>query len=84
MDTLHGTKVALRPAVEADRTSVYAWLARSDLTPSMMGPPRFPDHPVPAWEEFCADYKPHYFDGSLPHAGRCFIIVAGSEDVRPG
>jgi diamine N-acetyltransferase len=47
----------------------------------MMGPPRYPDHPVPTWEEFCADYKPHYFDDSLPHAGRCFIIVAGSEDV---
>ena len=81
MDILHGTKIALRPAVEADRASVYAWLARSDLTASMMGPPRYPDHPVPTWEEFCADYRSHYFDDSLPHAGRCFIIVAGDEDV---
>lgn len=81
MTTLRGSKVILRPATEADRAHVYAWLARSDLTASMMGPPRYPDHPVPTWEEFCADYKPHYFDDSLPRAGRCFIIVAGSEDV---
>jgi len=81
MTTLRGSRVALRPATEADRATVYAWLARSDLTPSMMGPPRFPDHPVPTWEEFCADYKPHYFDDSLPQAGRCFIIVVDDEDV---
>ncbi|MHC4252201.1 MAG: GNAT family N-acetyltransferase, partial [Planctomycetota bacterium] len=81
MTTLRGSRVALRPATEADRASVYAWLARSDLTPSMMGPPQFPDHPVPTWEEFCADYKPHYFDDSLPQAGRCFIIVVDDEDV---
>jgi diamine N-acetyltransferase len=67
--------------MEADRAHVYAWLARSDVTPSMMGPPRFADHPVPTWGEFCADYEPHYFDGSAPRAGRCFIIVVDGEDV---
>ena len=81
MTPLRGSKVALRPATEVDRADVYAWLACSDLTASMMGPPSYPDHPVPTWEEFCADYVPHYFDDSLPHAGRCFIIVAGDEDV---
>lgn len=72
----------LRDAEERDRRQVYEWLAHSDLTPSMMGPPSFPDHPVPSWEEFCEDYRPHYFDGSNPLEGRCFIIAA--EDVELG
>jgi hypothetical protein len=72
---LKGTKITLREATEADRRSVFEWLARSDLTPSMMGPPLFPDHSIPTWEEFCADYQPHYFDSSPPCHGRCFIIL---------
>ncbi len=73
--------ISLRPAVESDRRQVYEWLARSDVTPSMMGSPNYPDHPVPSWEEFCADYLPHYFDDSGPLSGRCFIIVADGRDV---
>jgi RimJ/RimL family protein N-acetyltransferase len=72
---LKGNKVLLRAAEESDRRQVYAWLACSDLTPSMMGPPWFPDHPIPTWETFCADYRPHYFDGSDPGRGRCFMVV---------
>ncbi len=74
-------KVFLRPALESDRLQVYEWLTRSDVTPSMMGPPDYPDHPAPSWEEFCGDYMPNYFDDSDPFAGRCFIIVADGQDV---
>ena len=73
--------VLLRPAIESDRRQVYDWLARSDVTPSVMGPPHYPDCPIPYWEEFCADYLPHYFDDSDPFSGRCFIIVADGQDV---
>ena len=52
-----------------------------DLTPSMMGPPLFPDHSIPTWETFCADYRPHYFDGSDPNRGRCFVIVVENGDL---
>ncbi len=65
----------------SDRRPVYEWLAESDVTASMTGPPNYPDIPVPTWDEFCADYLPHYFDDSEPYAGRCFIIVAGGLDV---
>lgn len=47
----------------------------------MIGPPNYPDHPRPTWEEFCDDYLPHYFDDSAPSSGRCFIILADGEDV---
>lgn len=76
-----GNKIQLRPAVSAYRRQVYDWLANSDVTSLMLGPPKFPDHPVPSWDEFCADYIPHYFDDSDPHAGRCYIIVADGKGV---
>jgi diamine N-acetyltransferase len=47
----------------------------------MMGPPLYPDEPIPSWEEFCDDYQPHFFDGSVPKLGRCFVISAGGEEV---
>ena len=75
------TCVHLRKAEEADRWSVYQWLANSDLTPSMMGPPHYPDHPVPTWEAFCEDYRPHYFDDSDLARGRCFIITVEGIDL---
>jgi diamine N-acetyltransferase len=66
--------VTLRHATLADRRAVYEWLACSDLTASMAGPPEFDEAPVPTWDEFCDDYVPCFFDGSQPHVGRSFII----------
>ncbi len=78
---LRGIRVILREAAEADRKKIYEWLTHSDLTPSLMGPPLFTDHPIPTWEDFCADYQPHYFDGSQPRRGRCYIITADQTDI---
>lgn len=72
--SLCGEQVMLRPATFADRRAVWEWMAKSDLTASMAGPPEFAETPVPAWEEFRADYLPHFFDGSQPGVGRSFII----------
>jgi hypothetical protein len=78
---IRGSLVTLRPAVEQDRRAVYDWMANPDVAASMMGPPLFPEHPVPTWEEFCADYLPHFFDGSRPDLGRSFIIEVNGEPV---
>lgn len=67
-------RVVIRPARLADRRAVYEWMAHSDITSSMMGPPIFPDAPVPTWEQFCADYVPCYFDGTDERFGRSYII----------
>jgi diamine N-acetyltransferase len=76
-----GRRTELRPAVDSDREKVYEWLARSDLTWSMMGPPGYPDHPVPSWEEFCRDYTPSFFDASGDGRGRVFIILVEGAEV---
>ena len=66
--------LTLRPANLQDKKSIYMWLAYSNLTDEMLGSPNFPEVPIPTWEEFNEDYKAHYFDGSLPLKGQCFII----------
>ena len=47
----------------------------------MIGPPTYPDHPIPTWEEFCDDYKAYFFDGSAPELGCCYVILVGGEPV---
>lgn len=71
---MQGKKISLRPATEQDKRRIYEWLALSDITPSIMGTPCFPDHPIPTWKDFCKDYKSHFFNGLKPELGRCYII----------
>ncbi|MDP2183229.1 MAG: GNAT family N-acetyltransferase [Actinomycetota bacterium] len=78
---IRGSIVTLRPARESDRRAVYRWLAESDVTQSMMGPPLFPDTPAPTWDEFCEDYGPHFFDGTRHQVGRSYIIEVDGEAV---
>jgi diamine N-acetyltransferase len=72
--------VRLRPARVADRRRIYDWLAHSDLTPVLLGDSAGGGAPL-TWAEFCRDYRRHYFDGSRPLLGRCFVIQADGDDV---
>lgn len=74
-------EITLEPSTPADKIKIYQWLSHSNLTPEMLGEPNFPDNPVPGWEEFDEDYKGHYFDGTKPLEGRCFIILKNREEV---
>jgi len=74
-------KLTLRPATLEDKTRIFNWLTNSNLTKEMLGPPNFPDAPIPSWEEFTADYVDHYFDGSQPLLGRCFIIEYNNQEI---
>jgi RimJ/RimL family protein N-acetyltransferase len=78
---LKGNLVMLRPAMVGDRRAIYEWLAKSDITSSMMGPPIYPEHKIPTWQEFCDDYVLHYFSEEKPELGRCFVIVVDGEDI---
>jgi RimJ/RimL family protein N-acetyltransferase len=73
-------RVTLRLAAPADREHAYRWCAQSDITELMLGPPTFPDAPIPTWEEFVEDYRSFFFDGPLTARGRSFVIEA---DGRP-
>ena len=81
LERIIGKQVILRPATLADRQPIFDWLTNSDLTKFMMGPPTYPDSPVPTWEEFKNDYKEYFFDSSKPDLGRCFVIEFNSEPI---
>ena len=79
---IKGSKIKLRPAILSERRLIYAWLAKSDLTPSFMGPPNYPDSHIPTLKEFCQDYKENFFNPAGNKTGRNYIIIANN--IRVG
>jgi RimJ/RimL family protein N-acetyltransferase len=78
---ISGTTVTLRPSRESDRCDVFRWLAESDVTSSMMGPPLFPEVPVPTWDEFNRDFGSNFFDGSTLEVASSYVIEVAGESV---
>ena len=79
--TIEGKRVVLRPATPEDEPQILDWLLRSDVTPSLIGPPLFPERPVPPPEDSSQRLDPHYLDGTAPELGRCFLILADGKPV---
>ncbi|MCY4462422.1 MAG: GNAT family protein [Albidovulum sp.] len=71
---------SVRAATFADRRCIFEWMAMSDATAEMMGPPKYPDFPVPSYEEFLADYDDEAFSAS----GDFRIFVIQSDGVGIG
>ena len=78
---IEGKITRLRPARIDDRRKIFEWLTQSDVTPSMMGPPIYPDHPIPSWNAFKQDYQESFFEDSSGAAGKNYIILAGAIEV---
>jgi len=78
---ISGNKINLRPATLNDRENIYEWLANSDITSSIMGPPDFPDNEIPDKDYFINDYEPAFFNDDDPYSGRSYIIEKDSEPV---
>jgi RimJ/RimL family protein N-acetyltransferase len=78
---IRGGKVVLRAATADDRQMIFDWLFRSDVTPAMLGPPLYPERPIPPPGKPGEGYDPHYFDNSAPELGRCFLILVDGEPV---
>ena len=41
-ETIVGERIVLIPATSGDEPQILDWLFRSDVTPSLLGPPLFP------------------------------------------
>lgn len=74
-------EIILMPAAIEHRRMIFEWLACSDIGPLMLGPPTYPETALPTWDQFQADYEPHFFDDSAPALGRCFLILADGKPV---
>jgi hypothetical protein len=78
---IQGKRVVLRSATIDDEPQILGWLLRSDITPSIMGPPLFPERPVPRRDDSSQRLDPHYLDRIAPELGRCFLILVDDEPV---
>ncbi|MGB2630525.1 MAG: GNAT family N-acetyltransferase [Candidatus Omnitrophota bacterium] len=78
---IRGEKIKLRPAVLSERKLIYAWLAKSDLTPAFMGPSDYAESHIPTLKEFCQDYKESFFMPVGNKSGRNYIIIANNTRV---
>ena len=78
---IDGERIRLRPAVATDRRKIYEALARSELTDILLGHPGQNCTCLLSYEEFCDDYKLHYFDDSSPESGRCFVIEVDGQAI---
>jgi RimJ/RimL family protein N-acetyltransferase len=79
--TILGMRVVLRAATTEDESQILRWLLKSDITPSILGPPRFPERPVPSLDDPSQRLDRHYLDGTAPELGRCFLILIDGEPV---
>lgn len=73
--------VTIRHARPDERWKAYEWLCRSDTTPLHLGPPAYPEHPVPTWEEFREDFAEWYFDEAGRARGSVMIIEDDGEEI---
>ncbi len=80
-ETIQGVRVVLRPATPEDEPQILDWLLRSDVTPSLLGPPLFQERPVLPPEDASERFDPHYLDGTAPELGHCFLILVDGEPV---
>ncbi len=69
-----------RPTL-ADRERVHRWLTTPGIVEKMMGPPTFPEIPVPDYETFCDDHVAHFWTHEAPEQGRLFLIEASAGPV---
>lgn len=76
---LKGKKVTLRPMTTKEIPLFFKWATQSDATPYWYG--ELQGDEIPTKKEFLKDWKRHYFDGSAPERGRCFVILVNQEAI---
>ncbi|MEP6608904.1 MAG: GNAT family N-acetyltransferase [Burkholderiaceae bacterium] len=81
MTIVAGQRLSLRRARLLDRPRIHEWVTESDLTSNTLGPPLYPERPIPTLDEFSAEYVNTHFDGTRPYEGRMFVIVAGGDEI---
>ena len=70
---IHGEKVTLRPMTIKEIPTFFEWATQSDATPYWYG--ELQGDEIPTYKQFHKDWKIHYFNGSAPEKGRCFVIL---------
>lgn len=70
----------LRPTLLL-RETVYGWMTTPGIIEQMMGPPTYPENPVPSFEAFCRDWTAPHWTHEAPELGRLFLMAADRDLV---
>ncbi len=73
--------LTIRHATLADKPVAYEWLCCSDTTSLHLGPPDYPESPVPTREEFERDFEDLYFLPAGRRQGAVTIIERAGEPI---
>ena len=73
--------ISIRHAVLDEKYKTFEWLCLSDTTAMHMGPPDFPDIPVPDWQQFRNDFEDFYYEKDKRTQGAVMIITKGNEEI---
>jgi len=76
---LKGEKIELEPMTKVDIPTFFKWATESDASAFWYG--ALYGTKIPTYEEFLADWKSYYFDGSEPEKGRSFFIKQGGKPI---
>lgn len=71
--------ITIKQAIFSEQEKIYQWLACSDATAEMLGPPNYADAPIPSYQEFCNDYNQEAF--SLDGDFRLFVIEINLTEI---
>src|SRR5687767_14093926 len=70
----------LRPTLSLRKT-VYDWMTTPGIVEQMIGPPTYPDIPVPSYKQFCTDWTVPHWTHEAPELGRVFLMAADGDLV---
>jgi RimJ/RimL family protein N-acetyltransferase len=73
--------ITIRHARLDEKKKTYEWLCLSDTTGMCMGPPDYPEHPVPDWKQFQEDFEDFYYCEAGQHLGSVMIIENDNEGI---
>lgn len=76
---LKGDKIELEAMNMSDISTFFKWATESDASSFWYG--ALYGTEVPTYEEFVADWQPHYFNGSDPEKGRSFFIKVNGKPI---
>jgi len=77
--SIKGEKVVLRPMTVEEMPLFYEWATQSDGTAYWYG--ELVGDDIPTREKFFRGWKSHYFDGTAPEKGRCFVILVNDRAI---
>lgn len=71
----------IRPARLDEKRKTYEWLCLSDSAAMHMGPPDYPEHLIPSWDQFQEEFSDEYYGEERVAFGVVYVLKDKGEEV---